>query len=117
MMRAACGARSSVGWLMAEQVETGTAGAEDSGDRLDRVLATRVALSRPRLKALILTGEVAIGGRTIRDPGYRVNAGEVVSVSVPPPEPAVPQAEAIPLAIVYEDDDVIVIDKIGRAHV
>ena len=85
--------------------------AEESGDRLDRVLATRVALSRTRLKALILAGEVAIGGRTIRDPGYRVNAGEVVSVGVPPPEPAVPQAEAIPLAIVYEDDDVIVIDK------
>ena len=96
---------------MAEQVETVTVVAEESGDRLDRVLATRVALSRTRLKALILTGEVAIGGRTIRDPGYRVNAGEVVSVSVPPPEPAVPQAEAIPLAIVYEDDDVIVIDK------
>ncbi|HKA73000.1 MAG TPA: RluA family pseudouridine synthase [Xanthobacteraceae bacterium] len=96
---------------MAEQVETVTVVAEESGDRLDRVLATRVALSRTRLKALILTGEVAIGGRTIRDPGYRVNAGEVVSVSVPPPEPAAPQAEAIPLAIVYEDDDVIVIDK------
>jgi len=96
---------------MAEQVETVTVVAEESGDRLDRVLATRVALSRTRLKALILAGEVAIGGRTIRDPGYRVNAGEVVSVGVPPPEPAVPQAEAIPLAIVYEDDDVIVIDK------
>lgn len=85
--------------------------AEDSGDRLDRVLATRVALSRTRLKALILAGEVAIGGRTIRDPGYRVNAGEVVAVTVPPPEPAVPEGEAMPLAIVYEDDDVIVIDK------
>src|SRR5215475_4187971 len=111
MKRAACGSRSSVGSLMAEQVETVTVGAGESGDRLDRVLATRVALSRTRLKALILAGEVAIGGRTIRDPGYRVNAGEVVSVGVPPPEPAVPQAEAIPLAIVYEDDDVIVIDK------
>src|SRR5262245_5493032 len=111
MMRAACGSRSSVGSLMAEQVETVTVVAEESGDRLDRVLATRVALSRTRLKALILAGEVAIGGRTIRDPGYRVNAGEVVSVTVPPPEAAEPQGEAIPLAIVYEDDDVIVIDK------
>src|SRR5215468_1979896 len=111
MKRAACGSRSSVGSLMAEQVETVTVGTEDSGDRLDRVLATRVALSRTRLKGLILAGEVAIGGRTIRDPGHRVNAGDVVSVSVPPPEPAEPQAEAIPLAIVYEDDDLIVIDK------
>jgi 23S rRNA pseudouridine1911/1915/1917 synthase len=96
---------------MAEQVETVTVVAEESGDRLDRVLATRVALSRTRLKGLILAGEVAIGGRTIRDPGYRVNAGDVVTVTVPPPEPAVPQGEAMPLAIVYEDDDVIVIDK------
>src|SRR5262245_21292263 len=111
MKRAACGSRSSVGSLMAEQVETVTVGAGESGDRLDRVLATRVALSRTRLKALILAGEVAIGGRTIRDPGYRVNAGEVVSVTVPPPEPAAPQGEAIPLAIVYEDADLIVIDK------
>jgi len=88
-----------------------TVGAEEAGDRLDRVLATRVALSRTRLKGLILAGEVAIGGRTIRDPGQRVNAGDVVSISVPPPEPAEPQAESIPLAIVYEDADLIVIDK------
>jgi 23S rRNA pseudouridine1911/1915/1917 synthase len=96
---------------MMEQVETVTVAAGESGDRLDRVLATRVALSRTRLKALILEGEVAIGGRTIRDPGYRVNAGEVVRLTVPPAEPAAPQGEPIPLTIVYEDDEVIVIDK------
>src|SRR4051794_30466488 len=52
-------------------------GDDDAGGRLDRLLAARIAdLSRSRLKALILAGEVAIGGRTIRDPSHRVNAGE-----------------------------------------
>jgi len=86
--------------------------AAEAGERLDRVLAARVtALSRTRLKALVLAGRVAIGARTIRDPGHRVNAGDRIAVAVPPPEPAEPEAEAIPLAIVHEDDDLIIIDK------
>jgi 23S rRNA pseudouridine1911/1915/1917 synthase len=84
----------------------------EAGERLDRVLATRIEeLSRSRLKALILEGAVAIGGRTIRDPGYRVKSGETVGVAVPPPEPAEPEGEDIPLKVVFEDDHIIVIDK------
>src|SRR6202140_2432066 len=84
----------------------------DAGERLDRVLAARIAdLSRSRLKALILAGEVAIGGLTIRDPGHHVNAGDAILVEVPPAEPAEPAAEDIPLKIVFEDDEIIVIDK------
>jgi len=83
----------------------------EAHDRLDRVLAAHVALSRTRLKALILAGAVAIGPRTIRDPGYRVNAGDVIAVAVPAPEPATPAAETIPLNVVYEDAEIIVIDK------
>jgi 23S rRNA pseudouridine1911/1915/1917 synthase len=85
---------------------------EDAGERLDRVLAARIAdLSRSRLKALILAGGVAIGGRTIRDPGHHVNVGDAVTVDVPPPTAAAPGAENIPLAILFEDDQIIVIDK------
>ena len=84
---------------------------DEAGERLDRVLAARTALTRSRLKALILDGAVAIGPRTIRDPGYRVNAGDTVAVEVPPPEPATPAPEHIPLNVVYEDDELIVIDK------
>ena len=91
--------------------ETTLVSAEQSGQRLDRVLAAGSALSRTRLKALILNGAVTIGGRTIRDPGYRVNAGESVAVAVPEPEPAEPGAESIPLKIVFEDDEIIVNDK------
>src|SRR5262249_10904522 len=50
-------------------------------------------------------------GRTIRDPGHRVNAGDEVAVAVPAPEPAAPQPERIPLAVVHEDAALIVIDK------
>jgi 23S rRNA pseudouridine1911/1915/1917 synthase len=92
--------------------ESVTVAVEDNGARLDRVLAARVpALSRTRLKALILAGEVTIGARTIRDPGHHVKSGDTITVNVPEPEAAEPAGENIPLAIVYEDDQLIVIDK------
>jgi 23S rRNA pseudouridine1911/1915/1917 synthase len=84
----------------------------ETGERLDRVLAARVPeFSRSRHKALILAGLVAIDGHTIGDPGHRVNAGSVLAVAVPPAEPAAPRPENIRLTIVYEDSDLIVIDK------
>ncbi len=85
---------------------------EETGGRLDRVLAAHVAeLSRTRLKALIEAGSVAVNGHTIRDPGYRVNSGAAIVVDVPEATPAKPAPEPIPLNVVYEDDDIIVIDK------
>jgi 23S rRNA pseudouridine1911/1915/1917 synthase len=86
--------------------------ADESGGRLDRLLAAHVAeLSRTRLKALIEAGAVAVDGRTIRDPGHRVNSGAAILVDIPPVVPAKPAAEPIPLKVVYEDADIIVIDK------
>ncbi len=87
-------------------------GADETGDRLDRVLARHVTeLSRSRLKLLIEAGAVAVDGQTIRDPNHNVNSGSAILVDVPPPVPAKPEAEPIPLRVVYEDDDMIVIDK------
>jgi 23S rRNA pseudouridine1911/1915/1917 synthase len=92
--------------------ETVTVGDDDAGGRLDRVLAARVpALSRSRLKALILDGQVAVAARTVRDPAASVNSGDTITVTLPPPEPAKPEGEDIPLDIVHEDDALIVIDK------
>jgi 23S rRNA pseudouridine1911/1915/1917 synthase len=92
--------------------ETITIDAEARGERLDRLLAARIeGVSRTRLKTLIMEGQVTIGGGTIRDPGYRVNAGDAIAVRIPPAEPADPQGEAIPLTVVYEDADLVVIDK------
>jgi 23S rRNA pseudouridine1911/1915/1917 synthase len=84
----------------------------EPGERLDRMLARLVAeLSRSRLKALIEAGAVTLDGHTIRDPSHRVNSGSTLTVDMPPPEPAKPEPEAIPLNIVYEDADIIVINK------
>jgi 23S rRNA pseudouridine1911/1915/1917 synthase len=92
--------------------EVVTVGAQEAGERLDRFLAHRLPhLSRSRLQALIRAGRVARDGAAVGDLGHRTKAGETYSVEVPEPEPAAPQAEAMPLAIVHEDADLIVIDK------
>ncbi len=86
--------------------------ADEAGDRLDRVLARHIAeLSRSRLKVLIEAGAVTVDGQTIRDPSHNVNSGSAILVDVPAPVPAKPAPEPIPLRIIYEDDDMIVIDK------
>jgi len=98
--------------MTAAIVETIKIADDEQELRLDRVLAARIpSLSRSRLKALILNGEVAIAARTIRDPAARVKSGDTVTVTLPPPEAAKPVGEPIPLNIVYEDDALIVIDK------
>ncbi len=83
-----------------------------AGTRLDAWLAGAIPdLSRSRAKALILAGRVAIGGATIVEPKRPVKPGEVITLDLPAPEPAEPKGEAIPLTVVYEDADLIVIDK------
>jgi len=88
------------------------ADASHQGMRLDRFLAERLPeLSRTRLQGLIKEGRVSLGRATIVDPKYRVKPGERFSIAVPPAVPAEPGAESIPLDVVYEDGDLIVIDK------
>ena len=80
--------------------------------RLDRVLAARLPeLSRSRLKALILAGQIMVKTAPIRDPAYHVTAGDTIIIDLPEAAPAEPGPENIALDIVYEDDDIIVIDK------
>ena len=80
--------------------------------RLDRVLAARLTeLSRSRLKALILAGQVRVGTSAVRDPAYHVGRGDTITIDVPEPAAAEPLGENIALHVVYEDDDIIVIDK------
>jgi 23S rRNA pseudouridine1911/1915/1917 synthase len=89
-----------------------TVAAEKNGARLDRVLAAQLAeLSRSRHKALILAGHVTVDGATIRDPSYRVNAGSRISLTVPPAADTEVAPENIPLDIVFEDDELLVINK------
>jgi 23S rRNA pseudouridine1911/1915/1917 synthase len=88
------------------------AGSDDKGARLDLFLSRHLPdLSRTRIQALIKEGEVRSGGATIVDTKYRVKPGEKFEVNLPPPVPAEPAPETIPLDIVYEDEELIVIDK------
>jgi 23S rRNA pseudouridine1911/1915/1917 synthase len=99
------------GSTSAQRLEVIVAGDEGS-TRLDRVLAVRLAeLSRSRLKALILAGQVTVKNAPVRDPAYHVAAGDTITIDVPEATPAEPAGEDIALDIVYEDDDIIVIDK------
>jgi 23S rRNA pseudouridine1911/1915/1917 synthase len=85
---------------------------EENRARLDRVLAARLPeLSRSRHKALILAGHVAVDAATIRDPGYRVNAGSRVVLDLPDAGETAVAGEEIPLRVVFEDDEIVVIDK------
>lgn len=86
--------------------------ADEAGQRLDRVLAARIPhLSRSRIKTLIEAGQVTCAGRTLSDPGQSVRPGDVITLVEPDPAPAEPTGETIPLAIVYEDDQLVVLDK------
>ena len=91
--------------------EVTVAGNEGSA-RLDRVLAARLPeLSRSRLKALILAGQVLVNKSPVGDPAYHVSPGDTIIIDVPEATDPEPQGEQIPLKIVYEDEDIIVIDK------
>ncbi|MEJ0026574.1 MAG: RluA family pseudouridine synthase [Rhizomicrobium sp.] len=87
-------------------------GEDQAGWRLDRFLAASLGdISRSRLQQLIDGGAVTHTRKTIRDANHRVKQGEAYTVAVPPPQPAKPQGQDIPLDVVYEDQDLIVIDK------
>ncbi|MCP4621112.1 MAG: RluA family pseudouridine synthase [Bradyrhizobium sp.] len=85
---------------------------DEGSPRLDRVLAARcTTLSRSRLKALILAGSVTVKGAPVRDPAYHVSSGDTITIDVPEAVAPEPKGEDIALDIVFEDDDIIVIDK------
>ena len=86
--------------------------ADSDGNRLDRLLAAALPdHSRTRIKGLIENGQLTSAGRTITDPSYRVKSGEEFTLFIPAAAPAIPQPEAIDLDVIYEDADLIVIDK------
>jgi 23S rRNA pseudouridine1911/1915/1917 synthase len=89
------------------------ADADAAGQRLDQWLAGRLGpeLSRSRVQALIRQGAVRIGGLPAAEAKRRLAAGEEIVIALPEPEPAEPQGEAIALDILYEDDQLIVVNK------
>ena len=89
--------------------------AEDAPLRLDKALALAVpeaaALSRSRLMRMIADGAVSRGDEVVTDPRFRVSAGEVYTLRLDPAVSVDTLAEDIPLTVVWEDGDLIVIDK------
>jgi 23S rRNA pseudouridine1911/1915/1917 synthase len=85
--------------------------ARAAGERLDRFLAAEMPhLSRSRLQTLIKQGHVTLGGKPAK-PSEKVRRGAVVTVREPPAEPSLLEAEEIPLDVLYEDEDLLVINK------
>jgi 23S rRNA pseudouridine1911/1915/1917 synthase len=80
------------------------------GGRADRFAADLSGLSRSRVQRLISDGRVTADGALVKA-NTLVPSGAVLVIDVPPPEPAGIEAEAIPLDVVFEDDDVLVVDK------
>jgi len=90
-----------------------TTSAEDAGQRLDQWLASKLApqLSRSRIQALIKQGAILVDGKPVAEARRKLKAGESLEIEVPEPEPAAPLGEDIPLDILYEDEELIVINK------
>ena len=81
-------------------------------ERLDKVLVARMPdFSRSRLQALIKDGMVTVGEIVVGKAGHQVEAGQQVRVEVPPSVPTTLQPESIPLDVVFENDDLMVINK------
>ena len=90
-----------------------TADEDAAGMRLDQWLTAQLGddFSRNRIQMLIRQSAVSIGGKPVTETTRKLAAGDAVSVDMPEPEPAEPLGEDIPLDILYEDDDLIVINK------
>jgi 23S rRNA pseudouridine1911/1915/1917 synthase len=85
---------------------------DEAGQRVDKWLASRLPdLSRTRIKSLMEDGLVQMDGATIADASQKVKAGQAILLTIPPDQPAEPQAQQMDLCVVYEDDHLIVIDK------
>jgi len=82
-----------------------------AGTRLDSFVAAHIpSCSRSYAASLISQGEITVGD-AIRKPGYRIKAGDRVSVAIPPPQPIEALPEPIDLDVIYEDGSLIVINK------
>lgn len=86
--------------------------AGEGGERLDKYLASRLpAYSRSRLQGLIRDGFAQVGGKVIVKTGFPLEEGQTVELRIPPSKPTDLVPEAIPLDIIYEDEDLMVVNK------
>ncbi len=81
------------------------------GRRLDVLLSEQSGLTRSRVAALMEEGQVTVDGAVVTKAGLKAKAGQQVVLTIPAPKPAIPQAQDIPLTILYEDSDLAVVVK------
>lgn len=87
-------------------------GLEDNGTRLDKFLSSTCDdLSRTRIKQLILDQAVDVDDDITLNPSLKLKTGQIIHIEIPPAEEYHLKAENIPLDIIYEDDDLLVINK------
>ena len=91
--------------MMAELIYGGA-----EATRLDTYMTEILAISRSRVSALIKNGLITVNGRRVKN-GYQPEQGDVITYTVPEEKPLEVTAEEIPLSIVYEDHDVVVVNK------
>ncbi|WP_456396719.1 RluA family pseudouridine synthase [Desulfurobacterium sp.] len=84
---------------------------EHNKKRLDVFLSNIADISRNQAKLLIEDGEVSINGKIVKKPSHKVKKGDIVSFEIPKPVPLNVEPENIPIEIVYEDKDVVVVNK------
>ncbi len=90
---------------------TVTASSDDAGRRLDQVVTAHLPdLSRSQVQRLIRDGAITIGGRAAKT-GAIVTPGMTIAIVLPEPAPGTPEPEALPLRILYDDADLVVVDK------
>ncbi len=110
--------RSQAGWIGTSKCEviferalSFEAAESEAGRRLDTVIAARFpALSRSYAGRLIRSGQITINGLT-KKPGYVTRRGDMIRSEILPPQPVTSKPEPIPLSILYEDADLIVVNK------
>ncbi|MFH1045441.1 MAG: RluA family pseudouridine synthase [Candidatus Omnitrophota bacterium] len=85
---------------------------EDQGLRLDCYLQKKITLelSRSRLQSLIKAAKVTLNSQAVK-PGHKVRSGDIINVDIPPDAPVQAQAENIPIDLVFEDEDILVVNK------
>ncbi|CAG0929073.1 Ribosomal large subunit pseudouridine synthase D [Planctomycetaceae bacterium] len=94
-----------------DKTHTFTAAPEDASTRRDVFLASRLPeLTRSRIKALLEEGRAAVHGKTAKA-GQKLRAGEEITISVPAPVEGAVEAEKVALDVLYDDDDVVVVNK------
>ena len=84
--------------------------AEDAGKRIDAYVADNSELTRSAAAKLVESRDILVNGKTVAK-NYKLKSGDIVEIELPEPEPDKAEPEDIPLDVVYEDDDIIVVNK------